>query len=184
MKACNELNISWIESGVNENAMSGHVQLIIPGLTACYLCAPPLCTILKNESTLKRDGVCTASLPTTMAIIAGLLVQNALKFLLQFGTLSYCLSYQGISNYFSEYMLKPNKECMNAACIERQKESKNRSLENPKKEMVEQSSTIENEYGIVIENGDIKEEIWEQNIQPNDLDELRNKLNLLNKTDQ
>ena len=38
-----------------------------------------------DERTLKREGVCAASLPTTMGIIAGLLVQNALKHLLAFG---------------------------------------------------------------------------------------------------
>lgn len=34
--ACNELNIKWFESGVAENAVSGHVQLIVPGETACF----------------------------------------------------------------------------------------------------------------------------------------------------
>ena len=38
-----------------------------------------------DERTLKREGVCAASLPTTMGIIAGLLVQNVLKHLLDFG---------------------------------------------------------------------------------------------------
>ena len=32
-----------------------------------------------DEKTLKREGVCAASLPTTMGVVAGLLVQNALK---------------------------------------------------------------------------------------------------------
>jgi ubiquitin-like modifier-activating enzyme 5 len=34
--ACNELNLSWFESGVSENAVSGHIQFIIPGETACF----------------------------------------------------------------------------------------------------------------------------------------------------
>lgn len=34
--ACNELNLTWFESGVSENAVSGHIQLIIPGETACF----------------------------------------------------------------------------------------------------------------------------------------------------
>ncbi len=34
--ACNELNQTWFESGVAENAVSGHIQLIIPGETACF----------------------------------------------------------------------------------------------------------------------------------------------------
>lgn len=34
--ACNELNQVWMESGVSENAVSGHIQLIVPGETACF----------------------------------------------------------------------------------------------------------------------------------------------------
>lgn len=41
-KACNEMDQVWFESGVSENAMSGHIQLIVPGETACFACAPPL----------------------------------------------------------------------------------------------------------------------------------------------
>ena len=34
--ACNELNQTWFESGVSENAVSGHIQFIRPGETACF----------------------------------------------------------------------------------------------------------------------------------------------------
>ena len=79
-KACNELGQVWFESGVSENAVSGHIQFIRPGETACFACAPPLVVASNiDEKTLKRDGVCAASLPTTMGIIAGFLVQNTLK---------------------------------------------------------------------------------------------------------
>lgn len=46
----------------------GHVfQVIIPGETACFACAPPLVVASGiDERTLKREGVCAASLPTTM----------------------------------------------------------------------------------------------------------------------
>jgi len=37
-----------------------------------------------DEKTLKKDGVCAASLPTTMGVVAGLLVQNALKYYYNF----------------------------------------------------------------------------------------------------
>ena len=45
-----------------------------------FQCAPPL-VVADNidERTLKREGVCAASLPTTMGIVAGFLVQNTLK---------------------------------------------------------------------------------------------------------
>ena len=34
--ACNELDQKWFESGVSENAVSGHIQYIVPGETACF----------------------------------------------------------------------------------------------------------------------------------------------------
>ena len=75
-----------MESGVSEDAVSGHIQVVIPGETACFACVPPLVVASGiDERTLKREGVCAASLPTTMGIIAGLLVQNTLKHLLNFG---------------------------------------------------------------------------------------------------
>jgi len=78
--ACNEINQIWFESGVSENAVSGHIQFLVPGETACFACAPPLVVASNiDEKTLKKDGVCAASLPTTMAIVAGFLVQNTLK---------------------------------------------------------------------------------------------------------
>lgn len=39
-QACNELGQIWMESGVSENAVSGHIQLIIPGETACFAVSP------------------------------------------------------------------------------------------------------------------------------------------------
>lgn len=43
-------------------------------------CAPPLVVASNiDEKTLKKDGVCAASLPTTMGVVAGFLVQNTLK---------------------------------------------------------------------------------------------------------
>lgn len=35
-RACNALSMNWFESGVAENAVSGHIQLICPGKTACF----------------------------------------------------------------------------------------------------------------------------------------------------
>jgi ubiquitin-like modifier-activating enzyme 5 len=33
---CNELDQPWLEAGVSENAVSGHVQTMLPGRTACF----------------------------------------------------------------------------------------------------------------------------------------------------
>ncbi|XP_050224175.1 ubiquitin-like modifier-activating enzyme 5 isoform X1 [Mercurialis annua] len=122
-QACNELNQTWMESGVSEDAVSGHIQLLVPGETACFACAPPLIVASGvDERTLKREGVCAASLPTTMGVVAGLLVQNTLKFLLQFGNVSPYLGYNSLKDYFPTMEMRPNPQCSNAACLERQKE--------------------------------------------------------------
>ncbi|KAF4377843.1 hypothetical protein G4B88_031509 [Cannabis sativa] len=123
LEACNELNQTWMESGVSEDAVSGHIQLLIPGETACFACAPPLVVASGvDERTLKREGVCAASLPTTMGVIAGLLVQNTLKFLLNFGQVSPYLGYNSLKDFFPTMEMKPNPQCSNGACMERQKE--------------------------------------------------------------
>lgn len=122
-QACNELNQTWMESGVSENAVSGHVQLLVPGETACFACAPPLVVASGvDERTLKREGVCAASLPTTMGVVAGLLVQNTLKYLLKFGQVTPYLGYNALKDYFPTMEMKPNPQCSNSACLERQRE--------------------------------------------------------------
>lgn len=35
-QTCNELGQIWFESGVSENAVSGHIQFVHPGHTSCF----------------------------------------------------------------------------------------------------------------------------------------------------
>ncbi|CEG49181.1 ubiquitin-like modifier-activating enzyme 5 [Plasmopara halstedii] len=120
-QACNELNQAWMESGVSEDAVSGHIQLLLPGRTACFECLPPLIVASGiDESTLKREGVCAASLPTTMGLVAAMLVQNVLKYLLHFGQVSYYLGYSAMKDFFPSDIMRPNPECSNAHCRKQQ----------------------------------------------------------------
>lgn len=119
--ACNELGQVWMESGVSEDAVSGHIQLMRPGRLACFSCAPPLVVASEiDEKTLKRDGVCAASLPTTMGMVAGMLVQSTLKWLLGFGTVSDYLGYSALKDFFPTMTLRPNPTCGDVWCIKRQ----------------------------------------------------------------
>jgi ubiquitin-like modifier-activating enzyme 5 len=123
--ACNELDQVWMESGVSEDAVSGHIQTLIPGRTACFECLPPLVVASGiDESTLKREGVCAASLPTTMGMVAGMLVQNVLKYLLSFGQVSYYLGYSAMKDFFPSDVMRPNPECGSNQCCKRQLEYK------------------------------------------------------------
>eukprot|EP01126_Amoeba_proteus_P047804 TRINITY_DN5489_c0_g1_i9.p1 TRINITY_DN5489_c0_g1~~TRINITY_DN5489_c0_g1_i9.p1 ORF type:complete len:404 (+),score=80.90 TRINITY_DN5489_c0_g1_i9:181-1212(+) len=134
-QACLEKGVCWMESGVSENAVSGHIQFIKPGETACFQCAPPLIVSKgDDERTLKKEGVCAASLPTTMSIVAALLIQNTLKYLLNFGEISDFLGYNALQNFFPTYTMKPNPSCSNSRCRKYFKEYMERIKNCPKLE--------------------------------------------------
>ncbi|KAF0297205.1 Ubiquitin-like modifier-activating enzyme 5 [Amphibalanus amphitrite] len=134
--ACNELGQTWFESGVAENAVSGHIQLVIPGELACFACAPPLIVASGiDEKTLKRDGVCAASLPTTMGVVSGLLVQNTLKYLLKFGNVTHYLGYSSLQDFFPTMSMKPNPSCDDSYC--RHQSGGRDGTGEPEKELVQ-----------------------------------------------
>eukprot|EP00029_Vermamoeba_vermiformis_P003787 TRINITY_DN1431_c0_g1_i2.p1 TRINITY_DN1431_c0_g1~~TRINITY_DN1431_c0_g1_i2.p1 ORF type:complete len:426 (+),score=114.60 TRINITY_DN1431_c0_g1_i2:66-1280(+) len=158
-QACVELNQPWMESGVSEDAMSGHIQLIEPGITACFQCAPPLIVASGiDERTLKREGVCAASLPTTMSMVAAMLIQNTLKYLLQFGEVSYYLGYNAMKNFFPSYRMNPNLECTSSWCQKRREEYEKKRASEPvvvRDEIPATETAVvheDNLYGIVLES--------------------------------
>ncbi|XP_025871231.1 ubiquitin-like modifier-activating enzyme 5 isoform X1 [Vulpes vulpes] len=161
--ACNELGQTWMESGVSENAVSGHIQLIIPGESACFACAPPLVVAANiDEKTLKREGVCAASLPTTMGVVAGILVQNVLKFLLNFGTVSFYLGYNAMQDFFPTMSMKPNPQCDDRNCRKHQEEYKKKVAALPKQEAIQEEEEIiheDNEWGIELVSEVSEEEL-------------------------
>lgn len=57
-----------------------------------------------------------------MGIVAGFLVQNALKYLLKFGEVSNYLGYNALIDFFPKMNLKPNPGCGDSNCVLRQKE--------------------------------------------------------------
>ena len=120
-RACLQLRQVWMESGVSEDALNGHVQVMYPGRTACYECAPPL-TLRAEQPEVARPGVCAASLPTTMGLIAALLVQAALKMLLGWGRVSGLQGYRGEADGFERWEMKVNAECEVEECRRRQAE--------------------------------------------------------------
>ncbi|KAK3083251.1 hypothetical protein FSP39_017694 [Pinctada imbricata] len=160
--ACNEVGQSWIESGVSENAVSGHIQFIVPGETSCFACAPPLVVATNtDEKTLKREGVCAASLPTTMAVVAGFLVQNT--YLLKFGQVTYYLGYNALQDFFPSMAMKPNPQCDDLHCLKRQAEYQKRLASMPKVEEVkvekEEEVVHEEDWGIELVSETTQEEL-------------------------
>lgn len=187
---CNQYDQIWIESGVSEDAVSSHIQIMVPGQTGCFSCATPLAVVENNEDTIKREGVCAASLPTTMGITAGFMAQNALKLLLEFGDLAFCLSYNARMDFFQNYKILPNPECKDKECRKKQEEKKGKEgfLEKREKKMKEKENKEkikvlhqENEWGIeVIQNIEEPQveifEIKEEETKEESLEDLMNKL--------
>ncbi|KAK3708372.1 hypothetical protein QZH41_014831, partial [Actinostola sp. cb2023] len=176
--ACNELDQVWFESGVSENAVSGHIQLLKPGELACFACAPPLVVASEiDEKTLKREGVCAASLPTTMGIVAGFLVQNSLKYLLKFGNVTHYLGYNAMQDFFPTMSMKPNPTCDDRSCLTRQKEyQENLASKSPEviDPSIEEEKVIHetNDWGISLVN-ESKGEDDEEELPPNLADGIK-----------
>jgi len=151
-QACNEIGQTWMESGVSEDAVSGHIQTMIPGRYACFECAPPAVVAGgEDENSIRREGVCAASLPTTMGIIAGLLAQATLKHLLHFGTVSNFLGYNALSDFFPSYPIAANPDCGSSWCKKRQQEWRDRPKEEVKAEEAPTGSAelhLDNDWGI------------------------------------
>ena len=166
-QACLELEQTWMESGVSEDAVSGHIQLIEPGFTACFECVPPLVVASGiDEKTLKREGVCAASLPTTMGMVAGFLVQNTLKYLLSFGHVSAYLGYNAMKDYFPTMEIGANPGCSNSLCCKLQvkyaEEKKQRQLAKEKEALAaaqEDEGPLheENEWSISVVDDEVEE---------------------------
>ena len=130
--ACLSQSQTWMDAGVAENAMSGHIQTLVPGRTACFQCTPPL--VLEaadgSEADIARPGTCAASLPTTNALIAALLAHNALRLLLGFGRISLYQGWGAERDDWLQWRMACNTQCDSEDCRQRQREWKgSRSLE-------------------------------------------------------
>uniref|UniRef100_A0ABK0LXM1 Ubiquitin-like modifier-activating enzyme 5 n=1 Tax=Rattus norvegicus TaxID=10116 RepID=A0ABK0LXM1_RAT len=131
---------------------------------AINTCAPPLVVASNiDEKTLKREGVCAASLPTTMGVVAGILVQNVLKFLLKFGTVSFYLGYNAMQDFFPTMFMKPNPQCDDKNCRKQQEEYKKRAPAQPTQETAPQEEEEvvheDNEWGIELVSEVSEEEL-------------------------
>ncbi len=96
----------YVDAGVSRSSLSGNVFFIKPQETACAECigfGPPI--------RHKRGLPCNASLPTTFAIIAGIQVQQALKYLLGFGATNRYLAYDAFSDEITLVRFDKNPDC-------------------------------------------------------------------------
>merc|ERR1711976_818985 len=91
-----------------------------------------------------------------MGIVAGFLVQNSLKYLLQFGEVSDYLGYSAMTDFFPRMSMKANPDCDEFHCRDKQKKFKvseaerlkREALEAKPEEVVDEVVHEENDWGI------------------------------------
>lgn len=110
---CVKLLRPFIDAGASRSGMGGYVQPVLPGRTACNSCVGAI----HLEPRKVHGEVCTASLPTTMAILASLEVGEALKYLLHFGLLSGYLMFDALTNLVTHYIPTRDPNCPTCAGV-------------------------------------------------------------------
>ena len=104
---CIHLKVPYIDAGASRSGLSGYVHPIIPYKTACAKCISSITINIPDE----RGEPCVASLPSTMAILASIQIQEMLKYLLKFGDMIDYLTYDMISGKFLNYETQRDKNC-------------------------------------------------------------------------
>jgi len=104
---CIRLNIPYIDAGASRSGLSGYVHPVIPYKTACAKCIGSLGINFPKE----RGEPCVASLPSTMAILASIQIQEMLKFFFKIGEMIDYLMYNMLSGKFLSYKTARDENC-------------------------------------------------------------------------
>lgn len=104
---CVSQKVVYIDAGASRSGLSGYIHPVIPMKTACASCLNSTDIDLPDE----RGEPCVASLPSTMAILASVQIQEMLKYLLDFGKMIDYLMYDMISGNFLSYQTKRDRGC-------------------------------------------------------------------------
>ncbi|TXT63145.1 MAG: hypothetical protein BAJALOKI1v1_780008 [Promethearchaeota archaeon] len=104
---CINHNIPYIDAGASRSGLSGYVHPVIPQKTACAKCLNSIGVNMPDE----RGEPCVASLPSTMAILASIQIQEMLKYLLNFGEMIDYIMYNMIKGEFLNYTTQRDPQC-------------------------------------------------------------------------
>jgi ubiquitin-like modifier-activating enzyme 5 len=111
---CVAAKVPLVDGGASTDGVNGSVHVILPGKTPCYRCNRPALRDPAEDRTVRRDGSGTChftSLPTTMAVVASLQCQEALKVLLGFGKVAPYILYRGLDGTMERLDWKRDPGC-------------------------------------------------------------------------
>ncbi|MHA1401502.1 MAG: HesA/MoeB/ThiF family protein [Candidatus Heimdallarchaeaceae archaeon] len=103
---CVKLNKAYVDSGASRSGLGGYVHLVVPYKTACYNCTGSI-----DLGTKEHGEPCTASLPSTIAIVASLVSEITLKFLLGFGTIPDYIGFNALNDQFIIQKMNRDPNC-------------------------------------------------------------------------
>ncbi|MGV9141802.1 MAG: HesA/MoeB/ThiF family protein [Promethearchaeota archaeon] len=104
---CIKNRVPYIDAGASRSGLSGYIHPVIPYDTACSECI----NMISLGSSKERGESCVASLPSTMAILGSLQVQELLKYIFKFGKMIDYLMYNMLNGKFQEYSTVRDKKC-------------------------------------------------------------------------
>lgn len=105
---CVNSKVPYVDSGLLRSGFGGYVHLVKPFETACYQCIGSVKATDTNEQSANE---CTASIPTTVNIVASLQVQHGLRHLLNFGEIPDYISYNGLNDDILKIQLTRDPAC-------------------------------------------------------------------------
>ncbi len=103
---CVELNRPYVDSGATRSGLGGYVHLVKPRENACYACTGSIDLGEKKEG---KD--CTASLPSTIAIVASFVTEISLKYLLKFGTIPDYIGFNALTDHYLKQTMPNDPNC-------------------------------------------------------------------------
>ncbi|KAF9607532.1 hypothetical protein IFM89_036894 [Coptis chinensis] len=106
----------------DESALANEMRQVLEGLMKTSYDLSKVIAILGLVQLSCGAWVAYTTLFATfgLGVVDALLVQNTLKYLLQFGQVSPYLGYNALKDFFPTMAMKPNLQCSNLACLERQ----------------------------------------------------------------
>jgi len=111
---CVAARVPLVDGGASNDGINGSVHVVLPGKTPCYRCNRPALKDTAEQRPTRRDdsGLCHfTSLPTTMAVVASLQCQEALKVLLGFGKVAPYILYHGLDGTMERIDWKRDPKC-------------------------------------------------------------------------
>ncbi|DAZ92926.1 TPA: hypothetical protein N0F65_001080 [Lagenidium giganteum] len=126
---CLELSLPMLHVTLSPCNTKVSLEAVLPGHTCCLTCVRTQ-QQLTQQSTLTDEVVRSiakafpAALPHVELTAAGLLAQNAIKFLLELGDFVPFFTLDLLKFEMESYSYPPNPACTNAACKQRQHEER------------------------------------------------------------